>query len=1527
MKRIALLFSAVFSATILFAQTTDLGDPIGWNGKLPAPQSEGMATFDLSAIQAEDAINDPLKDRPWRFGYKYNTSYNLTNSGTWTTLPNGDKVWRLEVKCRDALTVNFIFENLFIPEGAAIHLYDSDMTNVVGAYTSRNNRDDGLLGTELVHGEQVIIEYFEPLEVAGEGSLTVANVIHGYRSLNIIQDELQRALNSSGDCNYDVRCPLGTGWDDQIRSVAMIVVSGNGICTGALINNTCDDGTPYFLTADHCLGATGTWAFRFNWETAPGTEACASVLPNSVDPGPPYDQTANGATVLANSGASDFALLQIDNMTVADAMAWNCFYAGWDNTDALTVTEAWGIHHPSGDVKKICWYNAATTQVVWGGAQCWGVADWTQGVTEPGSSGSPLFDQNGRIIGQLYGGSAACAGTNDNGAPDYYGRFGVSWGLGVSGYLAPGACGGSVPQNDGWDPNTPTLPDDAGITAIIEPQGVYCTDTFDPEVTLRNYGTNTLTSVTIQYQVDGGPIQTQGWTGSLAPGNNTNVTLATQTVAGGPHTFDANTTLPNGNPDSDPTNDASNSTFTATPTGEIVDLTLTTDCWGSEVTWEVVQGATQYYAGGPYSDVAGGEVLTEQWCLAPGCYDFIIYDSYGDGMYGSQWGSCTVDGDYSIDQGATNLASLIAVNADYGTQETNNFCVVSGCPTITVTATSTDETCAGLNDGTITVSATGGTTPYLYDIGGPQQTSPNFTGVAPGTYTVTVTDAAGCTGTTSVTVNGPPVLTGTITALTDASCNGSCDGSVTVTAAGGVAPYSYDIGGGPQGSGTFSPLCAGTYTILITDANGCTTTVPVTITEPTALSGTIASQTNVTCNGACDGTVDVTAAGGTAPYTYDIGGGPQGSGTFTGLCAGSYTVTITDANGCTTTVNVTITEPTALSCSISGGTHASCNSVCDGTATVAASGGVAPYSYSWSSGGTGATETGLCAGTYTVTVTDANGCTCVTNVTINEPSAISITGSITDATCGNSDGAIDVTVTGGTTPYMYAWTGPGGPYSTEDLTGIAAGSYSLTVTDANGCTGTYNGTVSDLGGPTATATMTSATCFGSCDGSITITATGGAPPYNYDIGGAPNTTGNFTGLCAGTYTYTVTDAGGCSTGGTITVTEPTAVTCAVATTDVSCNGICDGTATVTVAGGTAPYTYSWSSGGTGSIETGLCAGTYTVTVTDANGCTCVSNFTITEPTVLVATGAVTSGISCNAACDGEVTITATGGTAPYTGDGVQTGVCAGSWTYTVTDANGCAAIASGTITEPSAISISGSITDATCGNSDGAIDVTVTGGTSPYTYDWNSGAFTTEDLTGIPAGLYDLTVTDANGCTGTYSGTVNDIGGPTLSVVVTDESAPGNNGAIDLTVTGGVSPYTFDWDNDGTGDNDDTEDLTGLSGGTYTVIVTDANGCTTTLIVTVNSTVSVEDLTNEVAFTLYPNPSSGLFNVSFEGLNSEKLRITVFDAGGKLIVDSEFENIAGDFIHEIDITSSERGAYLIRVIADDRVSTKTITKQ
>ena len=877
MKYIKIPFLPIFFLFLvsnIFSQITDLGNPISWNGKLSNIHipTEIMPSFDRSQIDAEDLINDALKDRPWRFGFKYDVNLTTKNSGVWTNLPNGGKLWQLSIECNNALTINLLLENYDLPKGASLYLYDIDKTNRVGAYTSRNNRKDGELGTELVHGEKIIVEYYEPASVETSGYFKIANVIHGYRNLSQVQDNFLRALNSSGDCNIDVNCPLGIGWDNEIRSVAMIVVGGSGICTGALINNTCNDGTPYFLTANHCLGgSTGSWAFRFNWESPPGTESCATTV-GSVDPGPPYDQTANGATTLVSAAASDFALLQINNMTLSDAQNWNCFYAGWDASDLTTVTQATGIHHPSGDVKKICRENDAPFHSNNGGAATWYITQWEDGVTEPGSSGSPLFDQNHRIIGQLYGGAAACAGTVNNNQYDYYGRIGVSWNNGLNSYLSPSACGSSVLTNDGWDPNTPTLPDDAGISGIASPYGPYCTDNFDPEITLRNYGTNNLTNVNINYDIDGGPSITYPWTGNLIPGATEILYFPNMTTSAGAHTFNVSTSLPNGNIDSNPLNDGGSSSYTATIGGQDILVEITTDCWGSEITWTIEDlNGVVLASGGPYNDVAGGELITENICLAVDCYNFIINDSYGDGMYGSQWGSCSVDGDYYIIDVASGavLASTIAANADFGNQEINNFCltpaVICG---MNVVSSVVEPQCQGIENGSISVAVSGGSPGYTYSWAGNLGNSNSISNLSPGNYTLTISDSLLCDTVITYDLNYLTNLSLSNTS-SNVSCNGANDGYASVVAT-GSSGFMYDWGSGFTNNSSMSGLSPGIYSVNVIDTNGCMKSTSFNITEPPL------SQVGFTYT-TSDLTAYFTNTSSVGAYSWDFGNGATSS--------------------------------------------------------------------------------------------------------------------------------------------------------------------------------------------------------------------------------------------------------------------------------------------------------------------------------------------------------------------------------------------------------------------------------------------------------------------------------------------------------------------------------------------------------------------------------------------------------------------------------------------------------------------------
>jgi hypothetical protein len=415
----------MFLTCILTAQVTNDGTPASWGQDNMEPLTAiEMPSFDLEKLLQEDKANEGRKDIPWRFGHEFVVDYNLSNSGSWHTLADGSKIWRIRFYSEGAKSMNFLLSDFYMPKGATLYLYNNDRSDLLGAYDSSQNNTERVLGTWLVKGEDIWLEYYEPAEVAGQGKLEIFKLIHGYRTSDDYAKSTQN-LNDSGDCNYDVDCVINDIQqmkEINKKAVAMIVTGGSGFCSGALINNTSENGVPYFLTANHCYSNPSFWAFRFNWISP--NPVCASFLSSTNNPN--YYQTTSGATLRARREATDFCLVEITSNLPS---TWDLVWAGWDRSDNVP-SSTFGIHHPSGDIMKVCRdYNPPTKQNG-GGEYMWEVNDWDLGVTEGGSSGSPLFDNNGRIIGQLFAGSAACNGTSDNGGSDIYGRFGVSWDAG-----------------------------------------------------------------------------------------------------------------------------------------------------------------------------------------------------------------------------------------------------------------------------------------------------------------------------------------------------------------------------------------------------------------------------------------------------------------------------------------------------------------------------------------------------------------------------------------------------------------------------------------------------------------------------------------------------------------------------------------------------------------------------------------------------------------------------------------------------------------------------------------------------------------------------------------------------------------------------------------------------------------------------------------------------------------------------------------------------------------------------------------
>ncbi len=371
-----------------------------------------LNTIDIEALLIEDEIEQMDKSIPFRFGTPIEVSYNLDNSGEWIETELG-RIWRISITSKSAYSMNLIYDRFILPEGAEMFVYDENMSTILGAFTSANNKDYYTFSTAPTKGDMTIIEYFEPYDVEFNGELSISHVIHGYKDVFFNET---RGYGDSGSCNNNVNCTEFSNWSDDVRSVAMILTStGSRLCTGSLINNVRQDLTPYFLTANHCLGGDQNWIFMFNYES-----------PGCTNQNGPTNMTVQGSTRLVNSSSSDVALLRLEE---TPPLEYEVHYAGWDAT-GTTPSIPVGIHHPSGDIKKISFdYDNASNA-----GNYWDVDQWEDGTTEPGSSGSPLFDGNTqRIIGQLYGGTASCTSITY----DTYGKFSTSWNLGLSDYLDP----------------------------------------------------------------------------------------------------------------------------------------------------------------------------------------------------------------------------------------------------------------------------------------------------------------------------------------------------------------------------------------------------------------------------------------------------------------------------------------------------------------------------------------------------------------------------------------------------------------------------------------------------------------------------------------------------------------------------------------------------------------------------------------------------------------------------------------------------------------------------------------------------------------------------------------------------------------------------------------------------------------------------------------------------------------------------------------------------------------------------------
>ena len=633
----------------------------------------------------------------------------------------------------------------------------------------------------------------------------------------------------------------------------------------------------------------------------------------------------------------------------------------------------------------------------------------------------------------------------------------------------------------------------------------------------------------------------------------------------------------------------------------------------------------------------------------------------------------------------------------------------------------------------------------------------------------------------------------------------------------------------------------GNHFVIVQDSLNCRDTVYFNITEPPPISLTV-SATDVLCNGDPSGTATATATGGTGTITFAwqncLGGTTINGATAVGLYAGCYAVTATDANGCTATDSVAVSEPADF-VFISSQIPVSCFGGQDGSASIEVmAGGTLPYSFVWDNSDTGSIADGLDAGFHFVTLTDGAGCQAATFVQVSEPPMLVVDSTASKATScfSGNNGTATVFPSGGTFPYTYLWN-DGQAQITQKAQNLSAGIYTVTVTDAKGCT--VQATVEVFASPQLAISFVNVIhekCAGDCNGEATVQATGGAGFYSYkwDNPSIPIGTQTATGLCPGNYMVTVEDVLGCTVTDKVTIDPATPISIHIDTIPPTCAGLQDGSAFATVTGGELPYIVQWSTGATGPGIQNLPCGDYFMTLTDNAGCVKIDTATLPCPTPIVISDIVPQQVKCFGGTDGQITVTATGGTGTLSyhwndpnmqNNPVAVNLPAGTYTVTVTDGNGCTATATAQVTQPELLTVTTEKTDATCfDGKNGTATANPTGGTKPYTYAWNWLPGAQQQITALPAGDYMVTVIDANGCTATASASISQPSTP-VGVAVTQMSTAcfgQNNGSASATASGGNGgPFNYFWSNSQTG-----QSATNLPSGNVTVTATDSRGCT-----------------------------------------------------------------------------------------------------
>lgn len=856
----------------------------------------------------------------------------------------------------------------------------------------------------------------------------------------------------------------------------------------------------------------------------------------------------------------------------------------------------------------------------------------------------------------------------------------------------------------------------------------------------------------------------------------------------------------------------------------------------------------------------------------------------------------------------------------------------SGLNNSTAPYTQFNVDCFGDSTGSVFLNTQGGAQPYSYEWFGLPPNVPNFldqiTNVPAGIYQVVVTDANGCTesssnpllnDTSNYTITQPSAPVSALETTIDVICRGGSTGSIILNPSGGTAPsgaYSYLWNNG-QTTQSINNLTAGTYNYTVTDAKGCSFSDTVAIFQPLTLLSSTTSFDSVLCFGTQTGTMSVSVSGGISPYLYVWSNGATSS-SYNNVFAGTYTVSITDSLGCVISDTVNVLEPTQISNFFSGDSI-SCPFGNDGVLISNASGGTPPFNYTWSSSDPNFTLSGqnsnllndstisqLHLGSYTVVIDDANLCSSTHEYLLGSPDQINISASVTDIQCyGDNSGSIDLNVIGATPPFTYVWDNG---QTTSLISSLNSGTYIVTVQDANGCYGplgnaTVSFTVNELASApiSVSAVINDVICNGDANGSASLTPTGGTAPYTY-LWNTGETVSSLSNLSVGQYTVLVEDAYLCQHTVTFNINEPTPLSLVESYNDPQCYGYNDGTANVVASGANSPYTYLWSTGHTGPSVNGLSPGPISVTVTDNSGqCNASVFFQIGEPSPIVVSITTIDNL-CNGYSTGSANSQVSDpGNAPFTylwSTGETTPniatLSAGTYDLIVTNNEGCQqnefflngglnTITSFDILEPNALSLNPTILPiSVTGANDGSVSVSPSGGLAPYSYLWTysgSSSFinTNSSINNLSPGYYYLQVADANGCLQLDTFLFNE---PNCNLTINSTYLPplchdDNAELFQWNVSGGVAPYVSELiDNNGTfwyGPNSGSNPISfnnSLPPGIYTLNVSDQAGCLQTMNLTIVSPDSISIDFNANNLSCFGNSSGSLSAIASGGTPS-----------------------------------------------------------